>query len=232
VNSPDLRSTVTGRNARLANSGQVAARRAGRDTVSGSARQSRTVRRSATWLLAGAIVGALASAPITAAAQGGTPGRASETDAAEVCGVVWNRTHEGSSIIQSRPTPGSGVAQLFFREQYVDTYRDPEDAAQGFIEAASFLYQDILVTSLGGSLYRFDAVGAGTTAIKTLDGRVVARTRGSDSWWFLVDTHDSADPDDYELLDSGSNRSSGPHDLVEDAYCDFVAMAIARCTDP
>jgi hypothetical protein len=169
----------------------------------------------------------LLAAPVAAAPLVRTQLSGSDSFTEELCDEEWSVENSFEALFmlkaghQGDPTP-----LFFYRESYRTVYTDPEDDSRGFVISGHTLFKDVAATRISGTTYQFDSMQAGQPmVISTLDGHVIGRDRGRATWQFLVDTHGSSDPNDYEVLDVTDLATNGPHPIGEEP-CSLVAEAL------
>ncbi|HEX5015857.1 MAG TPA: hypothetical protein VFV72_17055 [Candidatus Limnocylindrales bacterium] len=146
-----------------------------------------------------------------------------------LCGEDWDVVTTSTTLFMLKAGHDEGAPpKFFFRQRYEAVYRDPSDPDRGFVLSGNDVFVDVRVTRIEGTVFTFESIESGVQlAVSTLDGRLVAHNPGHMSWTFLVDTHGSTDPADYELLDTMSGPIRGPHPIDDDAPCDAIGEAIA-----
>jgi hypothetical protein len=173
------------------------------------------------------LIALLLAAPVAAAPLVHTHLSGSDSFTEELCDEEWSVESSFDALFmlkaghQGDPTP-----LFFYRESYRNVYTDPADASRGFVISGHALFKDVAATRISGTTYVFDSMQTGQPiVISTLDGHVVGRDRGRVTWQFLVDTHGSNDPNDYEVLDVTDLATNGPHPIGEEP-CPLVVKAL------
>jgi hypothetical protein len=187
-------------------------------------RSTTAVHRAA---LLAAVLALLLAAPVAAAPLVRIHLSGTDSFTEELCDEEWSVESSFTTLSMLKAGKhGDPTPSFFANESYRNLYRDPADESRGFVLSGHSLFSDIHVTLVSGTLYRFDSMQVGRPiVVSSLDGRVIGADRGRLAWQFLVDTHGSSDPDDYELLDASVVASSGPHP-IGDAPCGLIAEAI------
>jgi hypothetical protein len=186
-----------------------------------------TLRRAGTVTFAVVAVAAIVAAPVVAGPLVREHRTGGDSYSEELCGEEWTVESSFEAVFMLKSGRHGDPTPFFFNlERYANVYTDPADATRGFVISGHSLFKDLRITRLSGTVYRFDSIQVGQPmVISSLNGKVVARDRGRLAMSFLVDTHGSSNPEDYELLDIGPTSVSGPHPIAE-SMCAFVVEAL------
>ena len=148
----------------------------------------------------------------------------------EACGVDWSVSTDSRVLVLLKAGTHGDLTPRFSANTHSRlVYTDPSDPDRGFVISDNGLFvKDVHVTRISGTLYEFNSIAVGRSAISTLAGRTIAADTGHVSWTFLIDTHGSVDLDDYELLDGTMTKVSGRHPILDsgDGACELIMEAI------
>jgi hypothetical protein len=146
----------------------------------------------------------------------------------EACGLVWSVRINSKTVSTLKASHGNLPPKFSARTRYRTVFTDLSNPDRGFVRTGKGLFKDLYVRHVRGTTYEFRSLDIGRSTISTLGGKTIAADRGRIAWTFLIDTHGSFDPDDYELLDGTITKVSGPHPILEsgDDGCEMILDGI------
>jgi len=98
-------------------------------------------------------------------------------------------------------------------------YTNPE-TGKWFIVNQNGLAKDVRVTNVGGTVYRFDTILTGATAVvRNMDGNIVMRDHGLLHFRFTVDTKGDSDRSNDELVSFEIVADRGAHLFFNTDFC-------------
>ena len=144
----------------------------------------------------------------------------------DLCGIAVRRDTTVSGKFRTRTGKGD-LDQAFFgmlNVEFSDTFTNLATGAFFTIEGKSLANKDVKATPIGGNVFEFKVLEAGTTVVRDVDGNVVLRDAGSFWRTILFDTLGDSQPGG-DVLDETITRVNGPHpglDMDDAAFCDMV----------
>jgi hypothetical protein len=194
--------------------------------------QPNDVRRAVGWLRRTTMVASSAAIVIFGTAGNGAVAFAgsttehysfSDTYVQEDCGFPVEVTFESSGLYQVK-NDGRELDNYSWR--IVET--NPANG-KWFVRSGNGMSQDITMTLVEGTIYRFVAIHAGRTfTVWNMDGERLFFDRGLSMFTFLLDTKGDADPSNDEVIEDSVEllRQGGSHDaeayFSEHDWCEFV----------
>ena len=182
-------------------------------------------RRFLLWAaLAGSLALAAASPAQAAVFEHGTFSFEESVDE-DLCGIAAHRDTTVTGKFRTRTGKGD-LDQAFFGQALIDSTDTFTNLATGasFSIEGSFIGKDVKATPLGGNLFEFSGLEAGTVTVRDMDGNVVLSDSGAIWRTFVFDTFGDSMPGG-DVLDETVDRVSGAHpffEMDEAAFCDMV----------
>jgi hypothetical protein len=140
----------------------------------------------------------------------------------DLCGIAVHRDSVVHEEFRTRTGKGD-LDQAFFGHtsgQFTDTYTNLATGATFTIEGR-LTDMDVKATPLGGNIFEFKFRSSGIFLIRDTDGHVVAHDRGAIWSTIVFDTLGDSMPGG-DTVSETVDRISGPHPLLEGAFCSTV----------
>ena len=144
----------------------------------------------------------------------------------DLCGIAVRRDSTANVKFGIRTGKGR-VDQAFFgmdRYSYSNTFTNLATGAFFTVEGKA-VFKDVKATPLGGNIFMFKVLEAGTpVVIRDMNGKVVLRDRGAIFRTIIFDTLGDSKPGGV-IVSETIDRVSGPHpdlDMDEATFCALV----------
>jgi hypothetical protein len=149
----------------------------------------------------------------------------------DFCGTDWSvEVSFSGNFMLKAPRQGNPTPFFFDNYRYSMTFTDVNDPSRVLIIEGNGLWRDHRITLVEDTTYHFEVIEAGSPiTVRTLDGTVLVRDRGSIVWEFTVDTQGDADlSNDVLVSDEGPTAIRGPHPellMTDDERCALIEAA-------